>query len=120
MPGTVTTKDNKATVMRRLEANIEAAVAAAGQEYVSATVRQMQSGYDRPIWRTGDLQRDVRAKVDAAGMSVTVGNTLEYAPFVHDGTSRMAGRAYLRDAVLSDATTARVKEVVAAYLEQGF
>lgn len=116
----VTALNNTAAVMRRIERNFKAAVAAAGQEYVSMTVKQMQSGYDRPIWRTGDLQRDVRAKVDAEDMSVTVGNTLEYAAYVHDGTSKMAGRPYLRDAVLSESAKNRVHEVMKAYLRQGF
>lgn len=120
MSSSVTVKDNRAKVIQQLKENIRAAAAAAGQEYVSMTVKQMQSGYDRPIWRTGDLQRDVRAKVDAEGMRVTVGNTLNYAPFVHDGTSKMAGRPYLRDAVLSESAKVRVKEVVEAYLKQGF
>lgn len=116
----VTFRDNSAQVLRQLNANVSATLEALGIASVGLIVKQMQRGYGRPIWRTGDLQRDVNYQVDESEQTVTVGNSLKYAPYVHEGTSRMAGRPYIRDALLSPAGTQRLQDVVQAYMTQGF
>ena len=44
--------------------------------------------------KTGTLRRDISSRVD--GNVAYIGNSVEYAPFVHEGTSHMAGRPYLQ------------------------
>ena len=39
---------------------------------------------------------------------------------MHEGTSRMAGRAYIRDSLLGERGQARIKAVAEAYLSEGF
>ena len=51
--------DNADRIQTRLSGNIHAALTAMGLKGVELTVNQMQTGYGRPIWQTGDLQRDV-------------------------------------------------------------
>lgn len=47
--------------------------------------------------RTGTLRRDINSRVD--GNVAYVGNAVVYAPFVHNGTSRMPGRPYIQQGI---------------------
>ena len=79
----------------------------------------MQTGYGNPIWDTGSLQGDVQYQLDAEDDStITVGNTLEYAPFVHDGTYKMGARPYIRDAILNDFGVETLQEVIAEQIRK--
>ena len=49
--------DNSEKVLAMIQANARAALAAMGEEAVGATVKQMQSGYGKPIRQTGNLHR---------------------------------------------------------------
>lgn len=110
--------DNSASVLSIVSGNVRAALTAMGTKGVSLTVDQMQSGYGRPIRQTGNLMRDVAYEVERSGKNtVDIGNSLEYGPFVHEGTSRMAGRPYLRDALQDGSDD--LEQVCAAYLRQG-
>ena len=94
--------DHSGDVLSALREAKQAALTAMGTEAVGMIVNKMETGYARRIWRTGDLQRDVaydNLKPDEG--SVDVGNGLNYAPFVHDGTRRMAARPYITDALTS-------------------
>lgn len=111
--------DNSAEVLAQFERNKKAALEAMGLAGVELTVSQMQSGYGRPIRQTGALMRDVNHQVEANGKdTVTIGNSLEYAPYVHDGTRKMAGRAYLRDALTAGRDT--LQSVAETELKKGF
>lgn len=112
--------DNSQQVLNQLESNITRALTAMGQKGVELTVEQMQHGYDRPIWQTGDLQRDVSADPQPENHKVIIGNRLDYAIYVHDGTRKMARRPYLTDALLSGDGQRELQSVAEAYLEQGF
>lgn len=55
-----------------------------------------------PAARTGRLRASIRWHLpgsDDRGMFVDVGSNVVYAPFVEQGTSRMAARPYLRPAL---------------------
>jgi hypothetical protein len=112
-------KDNSGQVKTQMSGNVKAALAAMGIEAVGLTVRQMQDGYGAPIWQTGDLQRNVNsAPQNSSPDTVDVGNSLTYAPFVHEGTSRMAGRPYLKDAIMNGKD--RLQKVAENELKKGF
>lgn len=101
-------KDNSQAIMRQLEENIPKALDQMGLKIRSMVIQQMQSGYWREIRKTGDLQRSIDYEVD--GHTVVYGvkqdfmgkteddKDMIYGLYVHDGTSKMAGRPYLRDA----------------------
>lgn len=88
-----------AEVKAKNDRNVKAALAAMGETAVGATVAKMQSGYGKPIRKTGALMGDVSYDF-SSDTSVAVGNTLNYGKFVHEGTYKMAGRPYLRDGVI--------------------
>lgn len=117
----ITFKDNSGKVLTQLNGNTQAALDAMGAKAVNLILYQMRQGYGKPIRQTGDLQRDVRYEVEASGKNtVDVGNTLKYAPFVHEGTYKMQGRPYIRSALSGSAQTSKLKEVAEEYLKKGF
>ncbi len=107
--------DHSKEVMAQLNENAYGFLVAMGTEAVKCINQQMESGYSKPIWQTGDLMRDVSYIVHNETASVDVGNTLEYAKFVHDGTSKMAGRPYIRDAIMTNKD--RLKQVGMDYFK---
>ena len=110
---------NAPQVMEQLQRNVHKLMTAWGQEGVSLTVEQMESGYGKPIRDTGNLIRDVSYAVENSGPdSVDVGNTLHYGPYVHEGTYKMAGRAYLRDGLIGGKD--RLNAVAEDILPEGF
>lgn len=111
--------DNSEKVKSQIDQNKKRALTAMGLKGVEVIVNQMQSGYGRPIRITGDLQRDVNSQVEnSKADTVDVGNSLDYAKFVHEGTSKMAGRPYITDAIMKSKDN--LQDVAKAYLKQGF
>lgn len=115
----VNLKNNSKLLLSTLEGNIPAALAALAFRMRSLVLFQMRNGYRKPIWRTGDLQRDVQTEVSEGERSVTVGNTLYYAPYVHEGTYKMAGRPYIKDALSGDKAISQLRQVAEVYLRKG-
>ena len=65
---------------------------------------------------TGTLRRSITSRVE--GNAAYVGSAVEYAPFVHEGTSRMAGRPFLQEGI--DDSTHRIEAKLAEYGAQLF
>jgi len=59
-----------------------------------------RSPYPKAPFQTGTLRRSITSKVEVSGNTVKgiVGTNVEYALFVHEGTSKMEARAFLLDA----------------------
>ena len=112
--------DNSDKVITQITGNVERALNAMGIKAVNLILYQMRQGYGKPIRQTGDLQRDVSYEVNGRDRTVTVGNSLEYAPYVHDGTYKMEGRPYIKDALTGEGHTKQLQQVAAAYLKEGF
>lgn len=112
--------DNSKNVEAQMSANISRALDALGVEAVGMIVKQMEKGYGKPIRLTGNLMRDVQYHASINNKEVAVGNTLSYAPFVHDGTQKMHKREYITDALTRTANKQRLKQVASAYLSDGF
>ena len=127
--------DHAEAVLAQMDANVERALTAMGIKAVGLIVRQMESGYTTPhknrthgtasdggthtaIRETGDLMRDVSYEVGNSGAgTVDVGNSLEYGVFVHEGTSRLESRPYIRDALTNGSE--ELQRVASAYLKMG-
>lgn len=110
-------ESNKVNVLRQMEANIDRALTAVGEEATGLVVSQMQRGYGKPIRQTGNLMNSI-AHARASPQSEAIGTNVEYATFVHEGTSKMAGRPYLKDGILNNQK--RLVKVAAETLKQGF
>ena len=128
--------DNSSSVKDQLGKNVQTALMAIGTEAVALIRAQMESGYGKPIRDTGNLMRDVQFAVEnSEPNSVDVGNTLEYAKYVHDGHNGHSirlkdgswitlpggytpGRPYLKDALLNG--TSRLENVTGKKIKIGF
>lgn len=112
---------HRADVLKAMNKNASRAAKALGEEAVGLIVTQMKTGYGKPIRQTGDLMRDVNFKVQSEGdgkLQISVGNGLEYAVHVHEGTSKMAGRPYIKDGIMGGKD--RLRQVAEEYLKEGF
>jgi len=94
--------DNTDKVMQIMKGNVEKALTAMGQLAVEMTVDQMNTGYGKPIYKTGDLQRSITFETDVADQTVTIGTDITYGIYVHEGTSKMAARPFLKDAIMNN------------------
>lgn len=120
MAGQVIFDDNSKRVLTQMDDNVERALTAMGIKAVNLIQKEMRTGFGRPIRQTGELMRDVNYSVDAQDQTVTVGNSLEYGPYVHEGTSRMAGRPYILDALIGSIAHKQLQTVAEAYLKDKF
>lgn len=111
--------DNIKQIKSQMDRNLIAALSAIGEIGKESVVKQAQTGYGNPIYKSGDLQRDVNYQVEASEPeTVDVGNNVEYAPWVHDGTRRMGARPYIRDGIYNAKNA--IKEIAEEQLKQGF
>lgn len=120
MPVRIRIDDHSNTVLSQIDKNTVKALTAMGTEAVGLIVQQMESGYWKPIRETGTLMGDVNYDVRAEDHAVDVGNSKEYAPFVHEGTSRMQARPYITDALTSSDGISSLKEVIEEAISEGF
>ncbi len=115
----VTFNDNSGRLLAQMQGNKIRALTAMGLSAVQFTVERMEGGYGKPIRDTGSLMRDVASEVEnSAPDTVDVGNSLDYAVFVHEGTYKLQARPYLRDALSGG--SGKLKEVAESYLKDGF
>ena len=114
-------KDNSKVVLKHLEGNVAAALKAMGIKAVNLILYQMRQGYGKSIRITGDLQRDIEEyETDEGAQVVHVGNTLNYAPYVHEGTRHMEGRPYILDGLSGESHAKQLRAVAEEALKQGF
>ena len=111
-------KDHSKEVLAMMNTNEGRALTAIGMAAVEQVTNYMEHEYGEPIKITGDLKGDVNFKVRAADREVDIGNSLNYAIWVHNGTRRMEARPYLKDAITEN--TQMWKEIAAEHLGEGF
>jgi len=94
-------QDNSPAAKSQMAANVIKALTAMGiknQEIVTKIITE-GPGYFRPPVDTGRLRSSMTYQVDEQNEVVIVGSNVEYAPYVHEGTSRMTGRPFLKDSL---------------------
>ena len=111
-------KDHSKEIKQQMDSNILAALTAMGLVGVEVVTEKMNTGYARPIYQTGDLLRDVSSEPDEAKKLVRIGNSLAYAPWVHNGTMRMTARPYLKDGITENID--RIQKTCQAHIKKGF
>jgi len=110
--------DNSDKVKSQLASNMTRALTAMGQVGLELVTDTMMMKYGRPIYQTGDLMRSMAFKTNSGEQSTTWGTNMNYGPYVHEGTSRMAGRPFLKDGLLNNKDMLR--DVAANELKNGF
>jgi len=97
--------DNSKPALDLMAGNIKRALTAMGIMGLEVIHDTMDIGYGKRIYKTGMLHRDQKYRVDEQGQSTSWGVlrgdlSAPYAAYVHEGTSRMKGRPFLRDAIM--------------------
>lgn len=103
--------DNSDFVLRQVASNATEAMEKVGELMVEAVQGKILYGYsdmhgDPPhteIVETGALFDSIEASAGRASQNtfaVSVGTNIPYAGYVHDGTSKLKGRAFITDAAM--------------------
>ena len=117
---TVKVADYSLDISAQMQKNKKMALSALGIKAVELIQDGMDTLYAKPPIDTGALQANVHHYVEnSAPDTVDVGNDLEYAHFVHEGTYKMPARPYIRDALNSELAQKQMQEVVVACLRYG-
>ena len=104
--------DHSTVVLRKIGTNSKTAMDNAAEMLVEAVQEKILYGYKdvhgnpphTEIVDTGKLFESITAEVKRDSQnaySTTVGANTKYAKYVHDGTSKLKGRPFVRDGVMS-------------------
>lgn len=107
-------KDYSRQVQSQINANVQRALNAIGHTVVEIAQDYILYKYYRPAYQSGDLLGSLQFVVDPIEKRVIIGSNKEYAPWVHNGTSRMEARPFLKDAVLNNIPV--YQEILAEHL----
>lgn len=121
-------EDNSDVVLRRMGTNSQEAMQQVADLLVEAVQEKILYGYHdvhgnpphTEILDTGRLFDSIEAtvkKVSQNTYTATVGANTPYAVYVHEGTSRLKGRAFLTDAVMDSRED--VERILSRVLPQG-
>lgn len=107
----VTIKDNSGKAKEEMAAAIERALTAVGLQ--AETHAKLELENDPRRIDTGNLRNSISntVKDDAA----YIGTNVEYAPYVHEGTRRMAPNRFLRNAV--EKNVEEYKQIIKNYMQ---
>jgi HK97 gp10 family phage protein len=121
--------DNSAVVLRRIGTNSEQAMKDAAELLVEAVQEKILYGYKdvhgtpphTEIVDTGRLFDSIGAEVrrdSQNAYSTMVGANTTYARYVHDGTSKLKGRPFVRDGVMDSQKS--LQRLLSTDLSAGF
>ncbi len=119
MPVKVEFENNENIIKVRLDGNVRQALEAMGIEAVALIQGGMETLYGKPIRDTSTLMGSMDHAV-RSNNKVDVGTDIEYGKYVHEGTSRMKGRPFIRDSIIQPTAQDRLRQVAEEALKQGF
>ena len=120
--------DNSDVILRRVASNSQAAMKAVSEMLVEAVEEKILYGYKdvhgnpphTEIVDTGRLFDSIEAEVSRDSQNaftVSVGANTPYAVYVHEGTYKLKGRAFITDAVMGKKN--EVQSILAGELPKG-
>lgn len=120
--------DNSDVILRRVASNSQAAMKAVSEMLVEAVEEKILYGYKdvhgnpphTEIVDTGRLFDSIDANVSRDSQNaftVSVGANTPYAIYVHEGTYKLKGRAFITDAVTGK--SGEVQSILAGELPKG-
>ena len=122
-------KDNSTLIMGKISTNAEQGIRQASERAIEMVKEKILYGYNEPhgkdghteIVDTGALYDSIRAetkRVSQNAFSFEVGTDLPYAVYVHEGTHKLRGRAFIRDAMIEGAE--ELNDIIGNDLRKGF
>lgn len=120
-------RSNFQAVRAALRGHLDAAFDDLQEQSVNWVRYQMLTGYNEPhgddghteIYDTGRLYESIQANVETnlrLFHRVTVGSSVPYAIYVHNGTYRLHGRPFIRDAM--DAHQNEIQDIIRAHVRR--
>lgn len=120
--------DHSTEVLRRVRGNLREAAAVVGDLARDAVQEKMLWGYHdvhgnpphTEIVDTGRLFDSIEGSVNVINANVyqtVVGTDVEYAEYVHEGTSKLKGRPFITDGILDSREA--IKEAIREALRNG-
>ena len=109
-------KDNSDIVLRQISVNSDNTMKKVGEKLVESVQSAMLYNYSKEVVDTGRLFDSIeyqQRRVSQNTYETQVGSSVHYAGYVHEGTSRMRGRPYIRDGIMD------AQDDVNAILSQG-
>ena len=108
-----TFKSNLQAVKATITGRADKAFSQLAEESVKWVRLNMMHGYSDPhgldqhteIYQTGELFRSIKAEFDRKLFvlhQLKVGSDKDYAVYVHNGTRKLKGRAFIRDALIDN------------------
>lgn len=92
--------DNSPAAIKAMEEAVAGALEVIGLKAEEYAKRELNGEFGAPKRiDTGNLRNSVTHDVQKQENAVYVGTNVEYAPYVHEGTARMAPNRFLRNAV---------------------
>ena len=70
------------------------------------------------IYDSGELEGSINYRVNKYNHTVAIGTNVHYAKYVHEGTYKLHGRPFLRDAIKKNVKN--IMSIAKSYLQQGF
>lgn len=89
--------DNVDLVKRSTQASINAALEGIGLHIEGEAKEELENSPRRVD--TGNLKNSISHSVNSSENAVYIGTNVNYAPYVHEGTRRMAPNRFLKNAV---------------------
>lgn len=114
-------KDYSDVVFKRMNSNCDSTMQEVGEKLVEKVQEKMLYAYYKEVVDTGALFDSIKAeqrKVSQNTFTVEVGSGKHYAGYVHEGTSRMRGRPYIRDGVMDAQDD--IRTIMESGLSNGF
>jgi len=107
--------DNSQQIKTQFENNLNKALEMMGVKNQELSTKEIT---DMRAVDTGRLRASMTYQVDAPNKQVIVGTNVSYAPYVHEGTHRMASRPFLKNSILNYRED--YKEIIQKTLGEGF
>ncbi len=114
----ITLNDNSVIVKSAMAQNVVSALSAMGRTAVGIAQDNMMNKYERPVFKTGRLLFSIAHTVDRHKGSVDIGTAEKYGVFIHEGNSKIAGRPFLKDALIGYEEI--LKQIAEDSLVEGF
>lgn len=123
-------KDHTDLILSQLASNAMTAMEEAAKVAVEAVQEQMLYGYGTPhgpdghteIVDTGALFDSITGTAERKSQNLVtaeVGTDVSYAEYVYNGTHKLEGRPFIRDALMNPETQEKIKAAIVQNLPNG-
>lgn len=104
-------EDHRRDLLRAIDRGTKNALQAMGIAGVEIVQSGLYTRYGAPVVDSGNLVESIAYKTKSGRGQLQIGTGVEYAPYVHDGTIKMAARPFLSDSLGDETSLQALQEV---------